>query len=298
MQVENLTRSRGKEIGSLLAANAAEDFSKSGFLRLSSINSRIVEDSRHKGDYYEIEEIGLVDRKGKLVAHNSVAKMAKGAPPSFTEKRYKEVLRLPREGDMAFQTLERVNLENRYSHYLKGDDRPRKILRRGFHYLQNRIFPWLKNIGRRYHIGYPVYRYPVTDMTPIASARLHIIISVRSMDVLIQNYEDLFVSLLKIVPVVSAGITFLIWLFFLLPLSRKRLRKKRNYYEEMQRARDEESFSLFGDDELQQAGVDIFPAAEVAEFELPEETESRPIFGGREKKEDARTRILDAIPID
>ncbi len=191
-QGQSITSSRGRELGVALAAMAGENFnSNPGLVKLSATMKEVVRTSKSRGDYFEIQEIGLLDGRGNLLAHNDVARLAKQADKVFQGEKYEKVMNLLKRSPVLTDTLETAPIENPYAEFL------------------NRFLP-RKLTTVKYHMGFAVFQ--VDDTT--ATGRLHMIVTVRGPKAFLPAMERLFIP--AVIATAAASLALTIFALILL----------------------------------------------------------------------------------
>ena len=160
-----LTRTRGRELVVALATMAGESSSGPARVRLSATMNRVTSTSRGRADAFEIQEIALVDRDGKVLAHNDIAKVAGKAEPSFAGAKFDAVMNLPERDPVSFEVMES-----------KAARVPLPEFAEEFRDTLAPLLPDLPAVPTKVMINAAVFRVD----EEAASARLHMIVVVRS----------------------------------------------------------------------------------------------------------------------
>ena len=170
-QIQRITQSRGRELGMTLATIAAENFhsdnfNQDGMVKLSATMKEIVRTSKNRRDYFEITEIALLNKKNVTIAHNDITRTAKNAEKIYQELKYQKIRALQRDDPVKLEILETIQLKKPYAEYITK-------------FLPDQM------LGKKYHMGFAVYA-PDEDTSV---GRLHIFLSVRSMDAILNGLE-------------------------------------------------------------------------------------------------------------
>ena len=158
-------RARGRELAVALASMAGESFSGPALVRLSATMSRVTSTSRGRADVFEIEEVALLDRDGKVRAHNDIARVAGKAEPVFQGPKFDAVLNLPERDPVSFEVMES-----------KAPRLPLPDFAEEYRDTLAPIIPELPPVPTKILINTAVFRVDEEN----ASARLHIVARVRS----------------------------------------------------------------------------------------------------------------------
>ncbi|MBI3396577.1 MAG: hypothetical protein HY042_12120 [Spirochaetia bacterium] len=186
-EVLSLAQRRGAELGIALSTMATEQAGRDkGMVAMSAVFTDLVRLSKSRNEDFVVEEVFLLDSKGKLLAHNDVSKLAKDAVAASTAEYSKPEYS---------QVLNRDRRDPVVSRPLPADSSviptPREMI-------LARILPGLTNV--RAHIGVAVFQVDADFPT----AGVHMIVSVKSMTGIIAGLTQSFLYALA----VSAGASF------------------------------------------------------------------------------------------
>lgn len=112
-----LIRSRGENVALSLGEIAGENPGAKRRVTLSETMRQIVENSYRHEDPFPVEEIFLINRRGRLIAHNDVPTLARGSGVSYESKEYLSILESFRGNAVEFTIVEQGE---RPSGFLKG----------------------------------------------------------------------------------------------------------------------------------------------------------------------------------
>jgi len=211
-EVQQQTRNRVQEIAIALDTMSGESIYYDNMISLSNVMAKIKEHTNIRNDPYKIQEIFLLDKENRLLAHNDILKVAKDFQPNYDPKKYRlgQILfygnpvaieitnyaevQLPPELKKLDSYLFFINIENMVNSYLK------------------KYLPDL--LANQYHVYTSVY--PPDEILPKAS--LHILIENTGIVPLISYWvkQMFYVWLFSSAVFVALFLYFMILLYVLL----------------------------------------------------------------------------------
>lgn len=210
-QIENITRTRGRELGITLAAFAGENMTDKGLVRVSAAMNRVVKASRGRADYFEVREIALLDRKGRVRAHSDVTKAASDARSIYKNEKYGSVLNLPFQEPVLFEIVESLKVDFPFAEYLEE-----------YTVYIKKIWPDFSVSGEKYHMGFAVY----TPDEKIAVARMHMMVDIKSPIMLLKSVKTIIIEIALFTLLFVPILTVILTAIFLLSGSRQSTREK------------------------------------------------------------------------
>lgn len=275
-------RNRAMELTITLNTLSGESLYYNNLIALSHTMETIVSQSKTRNDAYEVEEIFLADRTGQLLAHSDVARVASGADTTFdVEKMHMKDFRF--KGDpVGIDVSERVALD--------FGPRARELHVDG--YLSMLVQSLLPDLAAsRYHVFGSVYM-PDEDMP---AGTLHVLIHNQNAEALVAYFTT---SLLQTLGIAVGGAAFL-WLAFTILLVVLVYQptpgsSRRPAGAPASPAMHDDTSDLINDDEFEP----LKPASVAKVASLDEYRNRKKALDETEEGADARSRILDAVPLD
>ncbi len=242
-EVQQQTRNRAQEIAIALDTMSGESIYYDNMISLSNVMAKIKEHTNIRNDPYKIQEIFLLDKENRLLAHNDILKVAKDFHPNYDPQKYRlgqilfygnpvviEItnyaeIQLPPELKKLNSYLFFINIENMINSYLK------------------KYLPDL--LANQFHVYTSVY--PPDEVIPKAS--LHILIENTGIVSLISYW----VKQMFYVWLFSSAVFIVLFLYFMILLY-VLLKKPKQDFENFAQIEKE---TALPEDELNLDNVDI-----------------------------------------
>lgn len=110
--IAGVTRGQAGELLQVLVSQSEGELSPERLVQLSSTMAALEERTMHQTQgITAIREIALIDKKGKILAHNDVTRMAKNAVSRFTDEKYTKISQRIRRDSIAITAQEAYNPE-------------------------------------------------------------------------------------------------------------------------------------------------------------------------------------------